>query len=154
MRSALRVLAKRTVELLHWNKTHKLLSVFIDIQSSETVNWFYSQFEVLMNKPTEVKFSNLVLTGSKLEDYRAPEGHIANRTSWTRTVFNVPTSRDAVHQVYEWLAYNCQGQYSAYKFHDTTSYTEYKMVVRFENKNDAILFKLQDGHRAWEHRKA
>ncbi len=105
-----------------------------------------------MRKPPQVKFTGLTLSPTDLKE--TSNAGITNivDNSWKRVHFSVPTARDAIQHVYDWLKTNCKGQYSAYKFHDSNNYTEYKMVVRFEDKNDAIIFKLQDGHRAWENK--
>lgn len=105
-----------------------------------------------MRKPPQVKFTGLTLSATDLKE--ASNAGITDviDNNWKRVHFTVPTARDAIQHVYDWLKANCKGQYSAYKFHDSHSYTEYKMVVRFEDKNDAIIFKLQDGHKAWENK--
>jgi len=105
-----------------------------------------------MQKPSKVVFSGLTLEGSKLARVTNPGSYQMIDTSWARLTFIVPTAGNAIQDVHDWLAKNCNGAYSMFKFHDQRSYSDYQVVVRFEDKNDAILFKLQDGHRAWEHR--
>ncbi|MNK39728.1 hypothetical protein D3C87_583480 [compost metagenome] len=105
-----------------------------------------------MRKPDTVKFTGLTLSASDLKEASNAGVKEVVGSDWKRVHFSVPTARDAIQHVFDWLKANCQGQYTAYKYHDSSSYTEYKMVVRFEDKNDAIIFKLQDGHKAWEHK--
>lgn len=105
-----------------------------------------------MQRPEQVKFSSLVLDDIALAKLGNAGINEVAEDDWARLHFKVPTARDAIQDVYDWLSKNCKGSYVAYKFYDTKDYSQYKMVVRFASKNDAILFKLQDGHRAWEHK--
>ena len=103
-----------------------------------------------MQRPTSVNFTNWTLAGNEMS--LIANAGIPNHkiTDWTRLVVSVPVDRDSMQHVQKWLFENCSGQFVFYKYQDGAVYTEYKMVIRFENKNDALLFKLKDGHRAWE----
>ncbi len=105
-----------------------------------------------MQKPEQIRFTGLTLKPGPTLNKMIHQGSFNMISSdWARLTFTVPTAKDSIQHVYDWLNTNCNGQYTAYRFHDRDSYSEYQMVVRFEDKNDAIMFKLQDGHRAWEY---
>ncbi|MNV61863.1 hypothetical protein D3C71_1543890 [compost metagenome] len=106
-----------------------------------------------MLTPDTIKFSGFSLTShdrdvAGLAGIRTPVG-----SDWARVHFDVPSTRDYADQVETWLRENCNGNYVCYKYHNTRSYSELKMVVRFEDHKDAVLFKLHDAHRIWEQAK-
>ena len=103
-----------------------------------------------MQKPDQVKFTNLVLDSKALNKMGNAGMNLVAEADWARVHFEVPTARDAIQHVFDWLKNNCKGQYTTYKYYDAKGYSNYRMVIRFEDKHDAIIFKLQDGHRAWE----
>lgn len=71
--------------------------------------------------------------------------------AWTRVQFAVPDSWEASRRVVDWLNENCPNRYCFYCYQNPRgSGPDYIMVVRFEDKNDALIFKLRGGHQAWE----
>lgn len=76
-------------------------------------------------------------------------GPVSN--SWSRTAFEVPDGYTAPRIVDEWLRDNCKGRWTSVHFHNPRNKGHgHTMVVRFEDRNDALLFKLRDGHKSWE----
>ena len=71
--------------------------------------------------------------------------------SWTRVQFPIPDGWEGSKKIQEWLEENCPGRWSTYSYQNPKSKSgENIMVIRFENKNDALMFKLKDGHKAWQ----
>ena len=103
-----------------------------------------------MEKPTSLSFT----------DFEVPVSDLLSRNDmgpmnlgWTRVQFTMPDDYDAPKHVETWLRENCPGEWQAYRHPNLRGKTnDYVMVVRFENKNDALMFKLRDGHKAWEGR--
>jgi len=102
-----------------------------------------------MQKPERLSFTDFEVPASCI--FRGHENGPMNLT-WTRVQFTLPDSWEAIKQVQVWLRENCPGQWSASSFADmATRYAEHRhMVVRFEDKNDAMMFKLRGGHQAWQ----
>jgi murein tripeptide amidase MpaA len=72
-------------------------------------------------------------------------------SSWVRASFEVPDGYTAPRHVDEWLRENCKANWTSVHFHNPRNKDHrHTMVVRFEDRNDALLFKLRDGHKAWE----
>jgi hypothetical protein len=102
-----------------------------------------------MKQPEVIRFTDLEVSTREL--LRLNQQGPMN-LSWTRVQFIVPDSWDAVKKVQEWLKENCPGEWSSYNFQHPKSKKsgEYTMVVRFEDNNDALMFKLRGGHQAWQ----
>ena len=101
-----------------------------------------------MDKPTEVSFTDLDVPIQSLFR-RASQGPM--NLCWTRTQFNIPDSYDAAKAVEMWLIEHCPGRWQAYHYVSPKGKGEDQvMVVRFEDKNDALMFKLRGGHQAWQ----
>lgn len=100
-----------------------------------------------MQKPQSIKFDGVEY---KLSSVLRSKGGPAP-SHWTRVKFNVPNDFEAPKAVEAWLALNCSGMWRHYHFSDPKSKKgERSMVVRFEERNDALFFKLRGGHQAWE----
>lgn len=102
-----------------------------------------------MEQPANISFTDLEVTTSSL----LQAGHSGPmKLDWTRVQFILPDSWDAGKKVQDWLRDNCPGIWQAYSYqhpkHKKTG--EHLMVVRFEDKNDALMFKLRGGHQAWQ----
>jgi len=71
--------------------------------------------------------------------------------SWTRVLFTIPNGWDASEAIKDWMASNTPGEWQAYTYQNPKGKSnDYIMVVRFQDKNDALMFKLRGGHQAWE----
>ena len=109
-----------------------------------------------MQPPKEIKFTNFVMNEHDLKRVSTAGITTPVTPEWSRVHFTVPTSRDAVTAVYDWLEQNCSGMWSSYKYYESNGTgghsfsSEYRMIVSFESVDDALLFKLRDGHLAWE----
>jgi hypothetical protein len=103
-----------------------------------------------MQRPDTIEFEGLTVQASDmLRTSRRPVGPIDR--SWSRTSFEIPDAYSAPRHVEEWLETNCTGVWTTFHFTNPKSkdYSQI-MVVRFADLNDALFFKLRDGHRAWE----
>lgn len=72
--------------------------------------------------------------------------------NWTRVQFNIPDSWESIKKVQDWLRENNPGQWASYCYQHPKSRktNDHTMVVRFQDKNDALMFKLRGGHQAWQ----
>lgn len=101
-----------------------------------------------MEKPTTLSFTDLEVPVDSL--FRRAEQGPMNLT-WTRTQFAIPDTYNAPRAIEAWLGENCPGRWAAYSYQDPKGKGEdHVMVVRFEDKNDALMFKLRGGHQAFE----
>lgn len=101
-----------------------------------------------MEKPTNLIFTDFEVPVNRL--FRRSQQGPMNLT-WTRTQFTIPDSYEAPKKVEEWLSENTPGRWATYSYQNPKSKnSDYVMVVRFEDKNDALMFKLRGGHQAWE----
>ena len=51
----------------------------------------------------------------------------------------------------QWMKDNTPGKWQAYSYSNPKGKAQdYIMVVRFMDKNDALMFKLRGGHQSWE----
>ena len=101
--------------------------------------------------PEKVTFTNLVIEGDELSKMSTAGIAKPIDTSNARIHFQIPNNSKSIDAVTNWLFSNINGGFSHYKFNNPNDYQHITMVVRFEDSKDAIMFKLQDGHRAWEH---
>jgi len=94
----------------------------------------------MLNK--EIKFTGLpAMSVSKLGTANA--GITQTITpEWARLEFQVDTSRTTLDKVNAWLRQETTKMWSIYKYHDPANHSKYNVVIRFEEKNDAVLFKL------------
>lgn len=101
-----------------------------------------------MEKPTNLTFTDFEVQTDKL--FRKSLTGPMNR-SWTRTQFQVPDNFESAKLVEDWLVENTPGKWAYFIYKTVRGRPdEYTMVVRFEDKNDALMFKLRGGHQAWE----
>lgn len=96
---------------------------------------------------TTVSFSGLELPAAQLMQSHRMHGQPV-RKGWTRVQFVLPDRFDGAVRVLDWLSENCSARYSSYSYQDTQPKSAgFIMVVNFENRNDALMFKLTDGFR-------
>jgi hypothetical protein len=75
-------------------------------------------------------------------------------TNWTRIEIDIPNTNTSAYskpkKIYNWITKNLGGRWGAYEYVITnTGDVEYKTIIYFEKRNDAIMFKL-NGSKAWE----
>lgn len=101
-----------------------------------------------MQPPVSLKFDGLECTvdqllQSKTRRFPTPGG-------WTRVHFIIPDNYEAPQKVDAWLSKNCPSKWASYNYTDPKNKKhDIIMVVRFESKDDALLFKLRGGHQCW-----
>lgn len=101
-----------------------------------------------MEKPTNLSFTDFEVPVDSLFR-RAQQGPM--NLAWTRTQFAVPDSYEAPKAVELWLTENTPGKWATYSYQSPKGKSsDFIMVVRFEDKNDALMFKLRGGHQAFE----
>ena len=101
-----------------------------------------------MNRPNVLKFTDYDVNIKALT-WQGPQSLPPN--TWTRIKFNLPGQQEATKAVCEWLVANCAGDWRQHSFPDPKSRSgERTMVVKFEVRDDALLFKLRGGHQAWQ----
>jgi hypothetical protein len=101
-----------------------------------------------MNKPDVLKFTDYDVNVKALT-YQLPQSLAPS--DWTRVKFTVPGTHEAPKQVCEWLVSNCVGDWRQHNFPDPKSKNnERTMVVKFQSRDDALMFKLRGGHQAWQ----
>lgn len=95
-----------------------------------------------MQKPN-IQFTGLPLITNTKDLGNAGVKQIAD-PEWSRVVFRLSTEKSRLDNVHAWLYKNAKGIWSLYKYHESGSYSEYVVVIRFAERNDALLFKLED----------
>jgi len=101
-----------------------------------------------METPTNLQFTDFDVSIETL--FRRALTGPMNR-AWTRVEFSVPDAWEANKAVEKWLTENTPGRWATTHYSNPRSKeNSYTMVVRFEDKNDALMFKLRGGHQAWE----
>jgi hypothetical protein len=70
--------------------------------------------------------------------------------SWVRVEIDLPNPYDNAKKICEWLEKNVTKHWASYDYKRSGKKTEHKMVLYFEDVNDALFFKLRGGHKAWE----
>lgn len=102
-----------------------------------------------MQKPISIKFHELDVDVASLR--LDPPNKGAMPLEWTRVTFPVPDPWEAPQSVEKWLTENCAGRWRSYNYQNPKSKDSSRiMVVCFNDKNDALFFKLKGGHQAWE----
>lgn len=99
-----------------------------------------------------IKFTDLEVS---IEDLNQDTNRVRGIVpyGWHRVSFEVSEYYGAVSIVEEWLTKNCQNKWYSYSFSNLKSKKEnLVMVVYFEVLNDALFFKLQDGHNSWKNK--
>lgn len=103
-----------------------------------------------MENPTSLQFTDFEILTSSL--FRQAKNGPMN-PSWTRVQFAIPDNWEAHISVEKWIDDNITGRWASYHYlNPKGKRDDYVMVVRFEDKNDALMFKLSGGHQAWEKR--
>ena len=101
--------------------------------------------------PKVIQFEGLELP---IESFDQQEGTFSKPvpTTWKRVQFSIPDGYTSAKAVEEWLKVNCPNRWASYHYQNPKQKAQGDrvMVVRFEDKNDALLFKLRGGHQAWE----
>lgn len=101
-----------------------------------------------MNRPEVLKFTDYEVN-IKAVLGSAPQSLAP--ANWTRVKFNLPGTQEAPKAVCSWMVTNCTGDWRQHNFPDPRSKSgERTMVVKFESRDDALLFKLRGGHQAWQ----
>jgi hypothetical protein len=67
---------------------------------------------------------------------------------WQRVMITVPRMMDAQNKIFDWLEQNNRGRYGVYQI--TGDGRDAKLRIAFENGNDALMFKLRGGHKAYD----
>jgi hypothetical protein len=103
-----------------------------------------------METPTSIQFTDFEISTDVLFR-RAHSGPM--NPSWTRVQFPISNNWDDHIEVEKWLGENTPGKWASYHYQNPKGKKhDFTMIVRFENKNDALMFKLRGGHQAWENR--
>lgn len=101
-----------------------------------------------MEQPSSISFTDLEIPVSSLIK-GALKGPMD--TTWTRVQFVIPNGWDAPQHVENWLYDNIGGEWQSYNYQSPKGQrNDYIQVVRFRDRNDALMFKLRGGHQAWE----
>jgi hypothetical protein len=101
-----------------------------------------------MDHPKELNFTDLDVPVASLLR-RGQQGPM--HRSWTRVQFEVPDAHEASKAVEAWLTGNCSSGWETYQYQSPRGKnSEHIMVVKFENRDEALMFKLRGGHQAWE----
>lgn len=92
----------------------------------------------------DIKFSGLTISGRKAAEIRKPWGSpfMAVDPSWARLSYKIKQGPSLQDRIDSWLAANCKARYLTYTYFGAT-YTENHLIIRFEDVNDAVMFKLQ-----------
>lgn len=100
-----------------------------------------------MKSPKTIKFSDLEIKPIDLDSHHTRTGIIPQ--SWTRVQFTLPSDWQSIEKVSKWLADNSSDDWASYNYSLDTK-NERVMVVKFKDKNDALMFKLRGGHQCWQ----
>lgn len=100
-----------------------------------------------METPDSLTFTDFEIPLDQLFQHERGPMNLA----WTRVQFTVPDGWQAPQAVQQWLRENTPGKWQAYSYSNPKGKAQdYIMVVRFKDKNDALMFKLRGGHQSWE----
>ena len=69
---------------------------------------------------------------------------------WQRIVISAPRQQDAQNKIFQWLEENNRGRYGAYQLNGHYHAGTGRLRLAFENSNDALMFKLQGGDKAYD----
>lgn len=101
-----------------------------------------------MEKPTNIEFTGLDVP---MRDVFRKTDKGPMHVKWTRVQFTVDDPYANAIAVEEWLRANCPGEWESYTYtRPKGKNSDAVMVIRFENLNDAMMFKLRGGHQVWE----
>lgn len=100
-----------------------------------------------MKKPQTIKFTDLEINPIDLNSL----GHSGIiPATWTRVQFIMPNDWTALEKVSKWLTENAADDWGSYNYQSETSSKDRAVVVKFKDKNDALMFKLRGGHQCWQ----
>lgn len=91
-----------------------------------------------------------VYTSQILKKTRKVTGPV--NTSWTRVKVVIPDAYSG-KKVEEWVEEHLTGPWFCYQYHNRAfdkKANGFTMIFRFKDKNDALMFKLQGGHQAYQ----
>lgn len=100
-----------------------------------------------MKKPQTIKFTDLEISPLDLQGL-GRQGIIPS--SWARVQFPIPNDWSKLEKVSKWLTENTSDDWGTYNFYADSKAQERIMVVKFKDKNDALMFKLRGGHQCWQ----
>lgn len=101
----------------------------------------------------QVSFSGFNIKPTDIADIKFEGTGHKSMSAWARLVLPMPkqknmfdTRNDPVDLISKWIENNCQGMFFISKFWLPGNNYEhqYFLTLRFENTQDAVLFKLQD----------
>lgn len=90
--------------------------------------------------PDTVAFTDLELNPREMMWFRVVEGPFP--ASWAKLLLP-PPSHAATRSVIQWTLENVNGRFGVIDSYPNSA-------IYFEDTNDAILFRLKDGHEAWK----
>jgi len=97
----------------------------------------------MLNNPLTILFTDLELKISDLTFKN--KRNLPFIFGWFRVEFDIPDVRTSPLKIFEWLETNDIQEYRYY-FNEKNL----KMIMSFKNRTDVVLFKLSDGHKAFE----
>ena len=95
----------------------------------------------------KVSFSGLEIPANSI--LPGPYRNGPMNRNWIRVKFTMNSANPDFAKVEDWLRKNCKHGWAAYNHVDPSDSSSYFGIVRFENNDDALMFKLSDGHQAW-----
>jgi hypothetical protein len=99
-----------------------------------------------MKLPQVIKFQDLDIPSSELRP-ESTGGPMPE--NWTRVEFKLP-DKGKSETITEWLRDNIAGNWTHYVYQEAQGvHPLVAMTVRFQDKNDAMMFKLRGGHQCW-----
>lgn len=109
-----------------------------------------------MKQPDIISFDGLEVSISELQNNNKQiKGPCPQ--DWVRVKFKIPleVAHNGFDAVTKWLQQNNTSRWFGYTFQDPAApkhgMPDNFAVIKFESKDDAILFKLRDGHQAWKY---
>lgn len=108
----------------------------------------------MLRRPKSVTFSEGVKKAFELRPDTIVELEM-DQGQWSRVIFQIPDVFNSFKAVNKWLDENTTDKYISYHFsknETVDSWPSYEsfMVVKFKSRDDAMTFKLEDGHKAYE----
>lgn len=104
-----------------------------------------------------VKFFDLEVDPTNLVKPHGRRAKHAWGKHWTRIQVEIPEQHTAPGKIAAWIEENLSGGlYGLFYKEDKNNPSEsqweknYILIIGFEDENDAIMFKLLDGHKAYE----
>lgn len=102
-----------------------------------------------MKSPSTIKFSDIEIKPLPVNSPgEAPYMSLIPK-SWTRIQFDIPSNTHYVGKIYDWIRTNSGDCWSGYYYSPGDKET-FTVVIKFKDRNDALMFKLRDGFQAWK----